>query len=67
MGITVVVVAGSKRDQTIRLRHRQRPQQHRVNQTEDSAVGADPQRQRDDGNQREAGLLHQHSRAVAQV
>jgi hypothetical protein len=32
-----------------------------------SHLRRDPRRQRDDGDKSEAGLLHQHSRAVTQI
>src|SRR6266540_3500052 len=55
------------RDDTIQLRERQRIKQERIDHTEDRCICADPQRQRDHGNQSEAWFLHQHSSAVAQV
>src|SRR5262245_59140437 len=45
----------------------ERAQNQRIRDAEDRRVRRDPRRQRDDGNQREARLLHQHSRAVTQV
>src|SRR5262245_24649651 len=42
-------------------------EQHRVHHAENRSVRADAQRQRENSNQREAGFLHQHSRAIAQV
>src|SRR5262245_15289458 len=54
-------------NQSLGYRVRQRAQQHGIHYTEDRRVRADAERQRGDGNQGEAGLLHQHSRAVAQV
>ncbi len=53
--------------QLFRLLHRERFEQHRIQQTEDGRVRAYAQRQREHNNQREAGLLQQHSHAVAQV
>src|SRR5262249_8096719 len=51
-----------------RLRHAwQRANDEGAHQIEDGAIRANAQRQRDHGNQREARILHQHSRAVAQV
>src|SRR5207248_5639462 len=45
----------------------QRLEQNRIHRTEDSSAGADAERQREDGNQSEAGLLQQHSYAITQV
>jgi predicted AAA+ superfamily ATPase len=45
------------RHQTLGLGVRQRLEQHRVNDAEDRGVRADPQRQRDDGDQCEARLF----------
>src|SRR5262249_20893880 len=41
-------------------------EQRRIDQAENGGVRADAQRQREHGNQSEAGALPQHSRAVAQ-
>jgi hypothetical protein len=46
---------------------RERPQQYRIHDAKDRSVHPDPQRQRQHGDKGEAGMLHQHSRAVAQV
>src|SRR5262245_33626748 len=46
---------------------RKRPQQYRVDNAEDRAVSADTQRQRDDGDQSEAGVSPQHPRPITQV
>src|SRR5215510_10467840 len=51
----------------LRLRVRERAQEHGVDDCEDRRVSADAQRKRDDGDQCESWLLHQHSRAVSQV
>jgi hypothetical protein len=53
--------------QLLRLRIRQRAQQHSVDDAEDRCVRAYAQRERDDGYQREAGGLQQRPRAVVQV
>src|SRR5262245_6530484 len=45
----------------------ERAQNQRIRDAEDRRIGRDPRRNRDDGNQRKAGILHQHSRAVTQV
>src|SRR5215468_213245 len=46
---------------------RKRAQDERIHHAEERSVQADAERQRDYGNQRKAGPLHQHARAVAQV
>jgi hypothetical protein len=43
------------RDQPVRIAERQRPQQRGVDQREDRAVGADPERQREDRDDSEGG------------
>lgn len=45
--------------ETIGVRQRQRPQQHGVHEREHGAVGADAERQRDRGHQRERGRRSQ--------
>ncbi len=47
--------------------HRQRPEQHRVDQAEDRRVGADAERQRDDGEDREARRRAQRAPGVSQI
>ena len=54
-------------DQALGLMERQRLQQHAVHHAEDRRIGADPQREREGGQRREAGLLPQHARGVAQI
>ena len=46
---------------------RQRPQQHRVDDAEDRGVGADAEREREDGGRGEAGILAQHAHGVDEV
>ena len=46
---------------------RQRTKQYRMDNTEDRRVRSNPQRQSDNRNQRYRRILHQHSRAIAQV
>jgi hypothetical protein len=46
---------------------RQGPQQHRVNNGEDGRVGADAQRNRQDGGEREGRVVPQRADGVAQV
>src|SRR5262249_48728735 len=53
--------------QLFRLFDRQTFQQHSVHQTENSRVGADPERQRQDRNDSQALVFDKHSRAIAQV
>ena len=51
----------------VRLRIRERPQQQRVDDREHRRVDADADRQRDEGDQREARRLAQHADRIAQV
>ena len=51
----------------LRLRHRQRTEQHRVDQAEDGRVRPDAERQRQDRDGGETRPLDQHSDRVAQV
>jgi len=46
---------------------RQRPEQRGVDDAENRSVRADSERQRQRGDQREAGMFQQHSRSVSQV
>ena len=55
------------RNEPIRLLVRQRPQQHRVRHAEHRSVGANRQRQRDDGGHRETGRAAQRPRRVGQI
>ena len=54
-------------NEAIRLRIRQRPQKHAVHDAEDRAGGADPESQREDGDDREAGGLSELSNRVARI
>src|SRR6266545_2319205 len=58
---------GPNHDQSPRLTVWGLAQQHTVDDAENRAVRADAQAERDDGNQREAGIFEYHSRAVTQV
>ena len=49
------------------MRHRNRPQAHRVQQLEHRRVRADAERQREDGNERKAGVQPQPARGVAHI
>src|SRR5262245_18641349 len=53
--------------QPLLIREIERAQNQRVRNAEDRGVRCDTRRQREDGNQREAGIFHQHSHAVTQV
>src|SRR5262249_43863704 len=53
--------------QSFRVRIGKRLEQHRVDYTEDRRVRADAERERQHGDEGEAGALHQRSHAVAQV
>src|SRR5262245_41951263 len=46
---------------------RKRIEQHDIDNAEERRVGADPERQCDDGYNREAGFLQQHADAIMQV
>ena len=59
--------AVEQHDQPIGIVIRQRPQQHAVDDGEDGGVGADAERERQHGDEREAGLPAQHARGVAKV
>src|SRR6185436_10567440 len=54
-------------DQSVGLGKRQRLDQHGVDYAEDRHIGADAHTERQNGDQREARILEQHSRAVAHV
>ena len=54
-------------NEAIRLRIRQRPQKHAVHDAEDRAGGADPERQREDGDDREAGRLSELPNRVTRI
>src|SRR5215471_7350835 len=60
-------LAAPEKRQAFWLLKRQRPQQRRIDHAENRRRRADPHRQCHDGDQREATVLQQHSRAVAQV
>ena len=55
------------RDQPLRVAVRQRPQQHGVNHAEDRRRGADAQRERQQGDGREAGTACQKPQAVPEI
>ena len=54
-------------DQLLRLRDGQGSEQHRIDDAEERRVGADAEREREQGDEREAFVLEQHPRPVAQV
>ena len=56
-------VALAERDDAGGLAVRQRPQQHAVDDAEDRGVGADAERQRDHGDEREGGTLEERADA----
>ncbi len=60
-------VAIAERDEALRLRVRQRPQQHGVDDGEDGGVGADAERQRDKRGGREPRGPPQHPEAVPDI
>ena len=50
-----------------RVLHRQRPKLHRLDQLEDRGVRPDPERQRHDCGEREAGALHEPPAGIEEV
>ena len=56
-----------ERDNRAGIPHRQRPEHQRVHETEHRRVGANAQRERKHGDQREAGTLPQSPKRVAKV
>ena len=59
-------VGRAQSDQAVRLRIRQRPEEHRIHHAEQRHVGADAEREAEDGNEREARRLDQLTDGVAQ-
>jgi hypothetical protein len=55
------------RDQPVGFLIGQRPQQYDVDESENRGIGPDTERQRQHGDSGEAGVLGQHSQAVADV
>ncbi len=51
----------------MRIPHRQPPQHQRIDQAEDCGVGANPERQGQDDDEREAGIPDERAEAVAHV
>jgi hypothetical protein len=47
--------------------HRQRPEEQRVHHAEERGVGADPERERDDGDRGQALVTGQRAHAVEQI
>ena len=60
-------VRGPDHRQPLGIAERQRRQQHRIDDAEDRRVGADPQRQREDGDDRERRPLEQRPAGEAKV
>ena len=56
-----------KLDQLRRLFHRERPQQSRIDQTEDRSVSPDAERHRNDGERGKAALFHELAKAEADI
>src|ERR1043165_3474347 len=56
-----------RHDEPVRLCIRQRPKQNCIDNAEDRSVRPDAQRQRDDGNRREARALHEISCRVTNL
>ena len=51
----------------IRILEGQRPEQERIDDTEDGAVGSDAERESEDRDDRERWSLDQHSQGVFQI
>ena len=60
-------IAVLEQDQPLRVGIRQRPQQHGVDHGEDRDVGADAERQREDGGEGEARLPDEEPQRVAEI
>ena len=54
-------------DQPAGLAKRQRPQQHAIDDGKNGGVGADAERERQDGDEGKPGLAPQHTAGVADV
>ncbi len=54
-------------NEPLRFRIRQRPQQDRVNDTKDRGIRADPERQSDDRDRGEGGLLEKRSQRETEI
>jgi Fe-S-cluster-containing dehydrogenase component len=52
---------------TAKLFHRKRPQQSRINQTEDRSIRPDAERHGNDGKRSEAGLFHELAKTEADI
>ena len=57
----------AQRDDAVRVRHRQGPQQHRVDDGERGDVGAEAYGERQDGRRAEAGVLAQQPEGGAEI
>src|ERR1700722_17461243 len=67
IGLRIVRVKRLRLDEPLRLIVGQRPQHDCIDHAEDRRIGADPQRKRDHGNSREAGILAQLPQSVAKI
>src|SRR5436190_24215410 len=56
-----------KDDQPVRLRIRQRSQQHRVDHAKDGGIRADTERERDDGDEGEGRRLQQRAQSKLKI
>ena len=66
-GFRVALVPFRNRDEPLRVRERQRAQEHGVDHAEHGRVRPDAQRQRQRGDEREHGLPGQRAQAVAKI
>ena len=58
---------GADADDFVRARHLERPKHEAVGQAEHRGICADADGDRGDRDEREAGVLHEHPRAVLQI
>ena len=56
-----------KADEAVGFRIRERTQQNAVDHAENGAVGADPERERHDRNDREPGALQEPAKCVLKI
>ena len=61
---TIVNVASPSHDDLVRVLKRERSQQNGIDDTKDRAVRANPESEREDGDDGEPGRFDQHSQGV---
>jgi len=65
--IAISFLRAVEKHQPLRFMVRQRADEHRIHDAENCGVRANTERQRNNHDNRDAGVLQQHSRAVTQV